>query len=90
MSAAKLDHAATDERLIGAHDAHIPIPPLVESHDLTIPDAYRIRRIARTRKLETGCRVVGRKVGLTRRAMQELPLRFRSRRAIFRRPPTGP
>ena len=51
----------------------VPIPPLTERHpELVLADAYAIQTINITRRTEAGQRVIGRKVGLTSRPMQEM------------------
>jgi len=58
------------------HDAESsrrPIEPLTNRFpELTVPEAYRIQQANVERRLERGERVVGHKIGLTARAMQEL------------------
>lgn len=50
-----------------------PIAPLTDRHpDLVISDAYAIQTINITRRTEAGQRIIGRKVGLTARPMQEM------------------
>jgi 2-keto-4-pentenoate hydratase len=50
-----------------------PIAPLTDRHsDLAIEDAYAIQTINIDRRIAAGQRVIGRKVGLTSRPMQEL------------------
>ncbi len=50
-----------------------PIEPLSERYpQLDVVDAYEIQRINRDRRTRVGERVVGHKIGLTSRAMQEL------------------
>lgn len=49
-----------------------PVAPLSSTApDLTIDDAYAVQRANVARRLATGERVIGRKIGLTSRAMQE-------------------
>jgi 2-oxopent-4-enoate hydratase len=50
-----------------------PIAPLTERHpDLVLDDAYAIQTINIDRRVAAGQRIIGRKVGLTSRPMQEL------------------
>ena len=50
-----------------------PVAPLTERHpDLVVEDAYAIQTINIERRVADGQRVIGRKVGLTSRPMQEL------------------
>jgi 2-keto-4-pentenoate hydratase len=50
-----------------------PVAPLTDRHpDLTIEDAYAIQSINISRRIAAGERVIGRKVGLTSKPMQEL------------------
>ncbi len=60
-------------RLIEAQATRAPIPPLTERYpDLTPEDAYAIQRAIIDRKVAQGARVIGRKVGLTSKAMQDM------------------
>jgi 2-keto-4-pentenoate hydratase len=50
-----------------------PTEPLTQSYPaLSVPDAYRIQQANVQRRLELGERIVGHKIGLTAKAMQEL------------------
>jgi 2-keto-4-pentenoate hydratase len=63
-SVALLEAAARDR---------VPVEPLTDRYaGLTVEEAYRIQRRNVSRRLEGGDRVIGYKVGLTSRAMQEL------------------
>lgn len=60
------------ERLATAERDRRPIPPLTSDHPtLSARDAYAVQQAIVRRRLETGERIVGWKVGLTSRAMQE-------------------
>lgn len=60
-------------RLLEAEVSRVPIPPLTEQYpDLTPADAYQIQLALIERKRADGARVVGRKIGLTSRAMQRM------------------
>jgi 2-oxopent-4-enoate hydratase len=60
-------------RLAQAEERRRPIEPLTMSFpQLTLIDAYDIQRANITRRLQRGEQLVGRKVGLTAAAMQEL------------------
>ncbi|MGD9525220.1 2-keto-4-pentenoate hydratase [Pseudonocardia sp.] len=51
----------------------VPIPPLTDRHpDLGLEDAYAIQTVNVERRVADGRRIVGRKVGLTSRPMQQL------------------
>jgi len=59
--------------LHGAESSRRPIDPLTSRFpELTVPEAYRIQQANVERRLARGERVVGHKIGLTARAMQEL------------------
>ena len=59
--------------LHGAESNRRPIDPLTNRFpDLTVPEAYRIQQANVERRLARGEHVVGHKIGLTARAMQEL------------------
>ncbi len=60
------------ETLYAAERTRVAVPPLTETQpDLTQADAYTIQDAWLRRKLREGERLVGRKVGLTSRAMQQ-------------------
>ncbi len=64
--------AALAEELAGAERARAVIPRITARHpEATIEDAYAIQGIWRERNLASGRRLVGRKIGLTSRAMQQ-------------------
>lgn len=68
------EREAAADRLWDAERDRAPIPPLIETWpDLDVVDAYEIqlRNIARRRE-EQGISVVGHKVGLSSKAMQEM------------------
>lgn len=67
-----MDHAALANRLDQAWDTHATITPLSESEGLSsVDDAYAIQAAWTELRLARGERVLGRKIGLTSRAMQE-------------------
>lgn len=50
-----------------------PIPPLTERHpDLTLAEAYRVQRAMLAPRLQAGARRVGRKIGVTSRAVMDM------------------
>ena len=72
MNLAALHHELADE-LWEADRSAKPVAPLTERHpDLVLDDAYAIQTINIERRIAAGQRVIGRKVGLTSRPMQEL------------------
>lgn len=59
--------------LLQAWETRVPVDPLTERFpDLTIAQAYAIQMAAVRRRLEEGRRVVGKKIGLTSKAMQDM------------------
>ena len=59
--------------LDGAESNRRPIDPLTDRFpELTVPEAYRIQQANVERRLRRGEHVVGHKIGLTAKAMQEL------------------
>jgi len=59
--------------LYGAESSRRPTQPLTRKFPrLTVPEAYRIQQANVERRLARGERVVGHKIGLTARAMQEM------------------
>jgi 2-keto-4-pentenoate hydratase len=66
-------HRDLADELWEADRAAKPISPLTDRHaDLTIEDAYAIQTINIDRRIAAGQRVIGRKVGLTSKPMQDL------------------
>lgn len=60
-------------RLYDAERTATPIPPLTADHpDLSIADAYAVQSAGRAMRVADGAVLVGRKVGLTSRPMQEM------------------
>lgn len=56
-----------------AEEKRLPIRPLTEQYpDLTVEDAYQIQAINVQARQQAGEKVVGRKIGLTSKAMQDL------------------
>jgi 2-keto-4-pentenoate hydratase len=65
--------AALADALARAERERAPIEPLTDEHpDLSASEAYEIQRLGVTRRLGDGARIVGHKVGLTARAMQQM------------------
>ena len=59
--------------LVRAESARQPIEPLTRTFpQLSVPDAYRVQRANVLRRLAHGEQIVGHKIGLTAKAMQEL------------------
>lgn len=72
VSTADLIARCTAE-LSGAESSRRPIEPLTKSFpQLSVPDAYRIQQANVESRLTRGEHVVGHKIGLTAKAMQEL------------------
>lgn len=72
MQAEQLHRDLADE-LWQADQTAQPVEPLTDRHpDLVIADAYAIQTINIDRRLAAGSRIIGRKVGLTSRPMQQL------------------
>ena len=50
-----------------------PLPPLIDKEpDITIEDAYRISQVLLARRLDAGERVVGKKIGVTSKPVQDM------------------
>ncbi len=61
------------ERLAAAEDDRVPIDPLTAQFgDIDVVDAYEIQLINIRRRLDNGAKVVGHKVGLSSKAMQQM------------------
>lgn len=61
------------DELARADTSRRPIEPLTDTHPrLTVDDAYAIQRTNVERRIARGERIVGHKIGLTAKAMQEL------------------
>jgi 2-keto-4-pentenoate hydratase len=59
--------------LYNAEVSRVPTDPLTETYPpLTVDQAYRVQKINADRRVAMGQRIVGHKIGLTARAMQEL------------------
>jgi len=59
-------------RLDGAWKTHVPIPPITESDGITdVNTAYAIQTHWANMRLERGEKIVGRKIGLTSKAIQQ-------------------
>lgn len=74
--AAKLDQKQIQliaERLLQAENSRLPIPPLTQDHpDLSVEDAYKIQLSLIEAKRAKGSIVVGKKAGLTSKAIQQM------------------
>jgi 2-keto-4-pentenoate hydratase len=71
LTTAQVDDLARE--LLDAEFGARAVPPLVERHPrIGVDEAYAVQRRGRSLRLEQGSRLVGRKVGLTSRAMQQL------------------
>jgi hypothetical protein len=63
---------AIADELLAAARSRKPVPRLTVRHpDMTVEDSYAVQRIWRERKEAAGRRLVGRKIGLTSKAMQD-------------------
>ena len=61
------------DQLLKAEEARHPIAPLTATHpELVIEDAYRIQLATTSVKLKQGARVIGKKAGITSKAIQQL------------------
>jgi 2-keto-4-pentenoate hydratase len=58
------------DELLKAERERNPIDPLTDRVQLTIEDAYKIQKLIIKKKIESGAKIVGRKIGLTNKAMQ--------------------
>ncbi|NME97813.1 2-keto-4-pentenoate hydratase [Aneurinibacillus aneurinilyticus] len=66
-------HEEAVQRLMEAEKTKVPIRPLTEVYPgISVEDAYRIQLAAVERKTMNGARVVGKKIGLTSKAMQDM------------------
>lgn len=60
-------------RLIEAEKSRTPIEPITSTYGkLSVKDAYMIQLEVVKAKLDWGCKVVGKKIGLTSKAMQDI------------------
>ena len=65
--------AALADRLIAAEKSRTPIEvPSLEYSDMTVADGYAVQRAIIARKVARGDRVIGKKVGLTSKANQDV------------------
>lgn len=58
------------QALYEAQEQRRPIPPLTQTHALSVEDAYQIQRVNIERRVGGGDSIVGYKVGLTSKPMQ--------------------
>jgi 2-oxo-hept-3-ene-1,7-dioate hydratase len=67
-----LQRQAAAESLLKAEQTRVVIPQLSKTHpEMTIEDAYDVQRRWSALRIKAGARIVGRKIGLTSRAMQQ-------------------
>jgi 2-keto-4-pentenoate hydratase len=60
-------------QLVAAEHQRMPLPPLTETYPgLTISDAYAVQLAAIEQKIGQGAKVVGKKIGLTSKVMQQM------------------
>ncbi|QGP90902.1 2-hydroxyhexa-2,4-dienoate hydratase [Neomoorella glycerini] len=68
-----MDYQAIAAELLAAEASCRPIEPLTTTYpDLTVEDAYRIQLAGIEMKKGRGSKVIGKKIGLTSKAMQQL------------------
>ncbi|MEW8958641.1 MAG: fumarylacetoacetate hydrolase family protein [Moorella sp. (in: firmicutes)] len=68
-----MEYQAIAAELLAAEASCKPIEPLTSTYpDLTVEDAYRIQLAGVGMKKARGSKVIGKKIGLTSRAMQQL------------------
>ncbi|MEV0061389.1 2-keto-4-pentenoate hydratase [Nocardia sp. NPDC050718] len=61
------------DELARAEDDRVAVPPLVDRYpDIDVVDAYEIQLLNIRRRLDGGAKIVGHKVGLSSKAMQEM------------------
>lgn len=66
-------HEEIAQQLMDAEKTKVPIRPLTETYpDISVEDAYRIQLAAIERKTRNGAWIVGKKIGLTSKAMQDM------------------
>lgn len=71
MDAQKIDHYGAE--LYQALRAREPVAPLIEREpEMTLEDAYRISERMLARRLEAGERVIGKKIGVTSKAVMNM------------------
>lgn len=58
--------------LAQAYETHVPIDPPSRTTTLSVEDAYAVQSVQIERRVTSGARVRGHKVGLTSRAMQQM------------------
>jgi 2-keto-4-pentenoate hydratase len=64
--------AAAAQTLREARSARVPVAPVSQSHDISgVEEAYAIAAINTSLRIEQGARVLGKKVGLTSKAVQQ-------------------
>ncbi|MFD4431072.1 2-keto-4-pentenoate hydratase, partial [Nocardia sp. NPDC058497] len=61
------------DELARAEDERVAVSPLVDRFpDIDVVDAYEIQLLNIQRRLKSGAKIVGHKVGLSSKAMQEM------------------
>ncbi len=56
-----------------AGQTHKPIKTLTDTYpDFTVADAYKVQQVNRERELKNGRRIIGKKIGLTSKGMQQM------------------
>lgn len=68
-----MNELAVAEKLLEAYETKTPITPLTTDYPtITVDEAYRIQLAQMNKKIEQGDLIVGKKIGLTSRVMQQM------------------